>query len=430
MRSLADRILRGVALNYQVRTVRPHASSGANLSIVLVALLGTAGLGAVLKNGETKSVEGVAPVLEWSRFELVLLEEGRGQIEVPTAPPAAHWLKFELWTKGKPVYHRPIHFRKTATDAQGKALNVAHRWHDGHLYVFVRSGYRESQGRVDLNLSYRGQQVYQRTLPPLPPSQRAMAAKGTKLQWPQLEAKLVRLREPFEDMRMGIRLKAPLGRRDAMVVQRLGTSYLANEPDSTPVFAQLGPESRGKAIPISMGYPEENDAVKFQVTRLRAKTEKRRLTFRLQYNGETTYDRQYGLLDSWHEFAGGITIGLSRFNRAVNISKSGEFPLRIYVGGLAVQSSSKLRLISPARVHGIPVELVNRMPTSEEAQVVSSKPVGDARPLERGETVDLTFEAEVGVYTPVYAEQFVLPYQYDRLPIEEVRNSYLVPFRQ
>lgn len=401
-----------------------NRTSGASLAIVVLAVAGTAGYGALSKRSEARS--DLPPVTARGAydFQLRLLEQGTGIAPVPTAPPAARWLKFELIANGQPVHHRPVQFRKTATDSKGRKLVAEHRWSGGYFYAFVRSGFRRSDGPVDLTISFRERIVKSLTLDPLPQPTRAIDPIRSVPKWPGLSAEVVRI--PTEDtFPLGLRINAPLGKDEALVVKPVGSSFLAEEPYGDLTIAKAGMYGVSQVVPLPIGYPRDVDAVSFKAIRFRSKPIKEVVEFGLRYSGSTESDHHFSLRPSNSRFAGGIMLTLSRFDRSIALPRDGTRPLRIYVAARNVAGRSRVRLISPTKVNGIPVDLGNRIVSAEGVgEVLRSVKEESVRAGVVDQVIPIKIEMEIWQYEPVYEETLVIPFNFSRLPFDASWNRY------
>lgn len=408
-----------------MREIGTNRTSGASLAIVGIAVAGTAGYGALQKNQEANESHRVLSPKGAYNFELRLLDEGTGVAPVPTAPPAAHWMKFELLANGQPVHHRPVQFRKEAKDSKGRPLLVEHRWSSGFFYTFVRSGYRNCEGPVSLDISFRERLIKALQLPPLPPAKRAVQPIRTHPKWAGLSAEVVRTPSDASAP-LGLRVNAPLGKDEALVVLPLGSSFEPNEPYGTPTFAKAGPLGMPRVVPLPIGYPEDADAVRVKAMRFRARPIRKVLEFALRYRGGSETDYHFSIRPGDANFAGGLMLTLSRFDRSVALPRDGSRPLNIYVTGRQVVGRSRVRLISPGRVNDIDVRLGNRLSSAEG--VAESLPANPNAPSVQARTPDqvvpVKIEVEVWQYEPVYEETLVIPFKFDRLPVESKWNRY------
>lgn len=409
-----------------MREIGTNRTSGASLAVVVLAVAGTAGYGAFSKNQEAQEYR--SPVINGAgayNFDLRLLDEGTGVAPVPTAPPAARWHKFELIANGQPVHHRPVQFRKQAKDAKGRSLVMEHRWSGGYFYTFVRSGYRKSDGPVSLAISFRDRLVKELTLDPLPASSRAIQPVRTVPKWPGLSAEVVRT--PNDEAHpIGLRVNAPLQKDEALVIQPVGSSFQAVEPYGDPTFAKAGSLGISRVVPLPVAYPQDADAVSVRAMRFRARPVRRVLEFGLRYRGGTEADYHFSLRPSNSEFAGGLMLTLSRFDRSVALPRDGSRPLNIFIANRQIAARSRVRLISPTAINNIDVRLGNRISSAEG--VAETAPTHRDAPTVRTRMIDqvipIKVEIEIWEYEPVYEETLVIPFKFDRLPTESKWNRY------
>lgn len=401
-----------------------NRTSGASLAVVVLAVVGTAGYGALSKRAEAGSSRPPEVIRGAYDFDLRLIDQGTGIAPVPTAPPAARWQKFELVANGQPVHHRPVQFRKTAVDAKGRKLVAEHRWSGGYFYTFVRSGFRRSDGPVSLTISFRDRLIKQLTLDALPKPVRAIVPVRTPPKWPGLTAAVVRT--PNDDAYpLGLRVNAPLNKDEALVVQPIGSSFLSREPYGDLTFAKAGTFGVSRVVPLPIGYPQDVDAVSVRVIRFRSRPLRQIVEFGLRYSGSTESDHHFALRPSNSQFAGGIMLTLSRFDRSIALPRDGSRPLRIFVAARQIAGRSRVRLISPSSVNGIPVDLGNHIYSAEGVgQVLPAQKGNDVRIGVVDQTIPIKIEMELWEYQPVYEETLVIPFKFDRLPIESNWNRY------
>jgi hypothetical protein len=408
-----------------MREIGTNRTSGASLAIVGFAVVGTAAYGALSKQREAHESHSVLNPKGAYNFELRLVDEGIGIAPVPTAPPAARWLKFELFANGQPVHHRPVQFRKTAKDAQGRPLLVEHRWSSGYFYTFVRSGYRKTEGPVALDISFRDRLVKAVTLAPLPPAKRAIQPVRTVPRWPGLTAEVVRT--PNEEERpLALRVNAPLRKDEALVIRPVGSSFEANEPYGDPTFAKAGPLGMPRVVPLPIGYPRDADAVSVKAMRFRARPVRKVLEFGIRYRGGSESDYHFALGPNSTNLIDGLSLSLSRFDRSISLPRDGSRPLSIFVTGRQVVGRSWVRLISPRKINNLDVRLGNRLSAAEG--VAASLPPSPNAPTAHirvpEQTIPVKIEVEIWQYEPVYEETLVIPFKFDAVPIESKWNRY------
>jgi hypothetical protein len=402
-----------------------NRTSGASLAVVALAIAGTAGYGALVKKRESSPDAPPRTPQQDFAFRLKLLERGSGLAPVPTAPPAAAWFKFALTANGQPVYHRPVQFRKRAWDTSGRPLVTEHRWSDGHFYVFIRSGFRKSTGPVTLEISFRERLVEHIDVGSLPQPHRQLVAGSTPPRWPGLKCEVVRLPEG-SPVPLGILADVPLRAHEALVVQHVGTTFLAKEPYSEPTIAKAKADDRPDPVPLPVGYPNDIDAVSLRVRHLRARPVKRIVEFGLRFQGESPSDYQYSIQSEIARFAGGVSLAMSRFDRTALVSKYGRGPFRLAVVGYRVSARSSVRLISPRTVNGVPIELRNRLMTGEnDSKVLPPAPDGgDVHPRVEGQIVPVRVEIEVWSYEPIHEETIVVSVDPKRARTVTPRNRW------
>ncbi|MGV3615186.1 MAG: hypothetical protein ACO1SV_07615 [Fimbriimonas sp.] len=413
------------AARASMQEIGTNRTSGASLAMVALAIAGTAGYGAFARRKDAEESHAPRHPTHSYNFSLRLLEQGTGLAPVPTAPPAARWLKFELLTNGQAVHHRPVQFRKTARDASGRSLVTEHRWSGGYFYAFVRSGFRHSEGPVDLQISFRDRLVERLTLDPLPKAKRALEPVATKPRWPGLTAEVVRTpNDPGHPI--AVRVDAPLGKDEALVVQPIGSSFLAEEPYGDPIYAKASPDGKTVTVPLAMGYPKEIDAISIRVSRVKARASKKAVDFGLRYSGGTDTDLHFTIRPSESPFAGGVMLNLSRFDRTVAVPRDGSRPLRLFVSSRLVAGRSRIRLLSPGSIRGVPIVLANRIASPEGLQEVAKTAADapDVIPRIPDEAVPIRVELEVWQYEPVYEETLVIPFTFDRAPRVAEWNRY------
>lgn len=399
----------------------PTRSSGASLALVLLAIVLTAGYGALMKKGE-RDAEGKGLRAPVKNFQLVQVDSGMDLAPAPLSPPAAMWLKMELYGDGKPIHYRPIQFKKRCVDATGKPMTVDHVWSDGFLYLLIRKGYRKASGPLTLDLTFQGHTCYRGTVAGLPQSKRGIRADA-RVPFPfGLTPEVVKLPNRDQSVRLGLRLKGRnLSANDAYVVERRETSFADDEPYRKPVYALFGVNPSLGPVPLDMAYPEDADAAKLHVIKLRSHRFRQTLKFDMVYLGHVTGGHLFQLDPDLKDWAGGVYVSISRYNRALVVADNGLQPLPLQFNGVRVLQSAAIRLISPASIHGVPLMTVNRMLTPNPPHDPVSKPVGDAKPG-LDERVTITVEAEVVEYLPVAERDYVLPINAAKAPPAKLPN--------
>lgn len=405
---------------------RTQRASGASLALVLAAAAGTAGAGAFLKGQKSPVFEYLPAPIPVEDVSLRELAQGKGVAPVPGAPYAVSWIKLELVVNGKSIRHRPIQFKKELVDGSGRNLVLDHLWTGGYLYVFVREGYRSSSGPVHLNLSLRGKSCFRKTLDPLPPSKRVLASLTPPSTMASLE--VVRVSHPNQKTELGLQVRAKgLEPDEGIAVRRLETTFSRHESRGPAYYAVLGSGESEGVVPFRVAYPEDAESARIQVSHLKAKREVRRLTFHLRYDGESLGHHQFSLHREVEDWAGGVYLTVSRYNRSVMVPKSGSEPLSLLLSTTQVQEHANVKVLYPATIHGVPFQVLGMVRGSQPGSVYARVDGANATPRP-GESIPIELEVDLGVYHPIKNEFVVIPVHAKRARVANRTNSMPRPY--
>lgn len=407
-----------------MRPDQPTRSSGASLAIVALAIGATALIGYFAKNGARLDRDRFAVPPGYANIALRVVDGGIGTADVPTAPPSAGWLKLELLQDGQPVHFRPIQFRRSARDANGRPVVVEHRWSSGYYYLFARTGFPKRTGPVTVELTYRGRPISVVQIPQLtPPRPQPLIARPTLS---GARTTLFRLKGPdVEEDELGIQVDEPLAKDEILVVERIGSTYQNPEPYGVPEIVKSGNGGSARVMRLALGYPSETPAVQLAVRRYRPRRVQRELRFPVNYAGISEVSRYYSTRESVAPLAPGIQLYFARSERSYRTDRATASPLALTLLSRASLAWARARLRSPGYVYESRLRILNaliRRPRLADYPILQSTGLIEPELLS---SFDVTIDADIGVYDLISEEMIVVP-----IAFKEIKRWYSNPDTQ
>lgn len=412
-----------------MQSARQDSSSGVSIAVIVIAVVATGIVGALAKRQSKTQNFNEPEFLPRYDFKLKPMASGSGVADVPTAPPSAKWIQYELSVNGHPTFYRPVQFRTEATDANGHRLNSEHVWSGGYYYAFIRSGFRKAHGDINLKIRYRDRVIETFNIGKVQPGNRVMTPPKKTTEWPGLNTQVVMAKGPDRKPVFAMKIDAPLKEHEAIVATRVGSTYLEAEPEMAPVFVKAGPSKPPTPMPLNVGYPEHIDAVSLALQRLRARPVSYDLNVEMRCLAESDRDRYFILMSGPRDLPGGMRVGLGRMERGIWLPINGSRSLRLVIGNFSVMANATTKLVSPGKLFGANLEINNLIRTTEsKPKELPCTDQASAYPRV-GDTFTIKVRVDGWAYDSIESKSVIVPAKLAEAKPVLVSGERLLPFR-